>query len=71
MPLKKWFLDIAACPHCGFGPIEIVQVFEEKDGNCVRGKTACKSCGTTYEIVDGVPVLHDESPEREHGENRH
>ncbi|MFQ6094485.1 MAG: Trm112 family protein [bacterium] len=63
MPLKEWFLEIACCPRCG-GRIQIKDVEEERDGDCIRGAVVCLSCQREYPIVDGIPVLHSENGRR-------
>lgn len=57
--MKRWLMDILACPICKYHPLEL-HVFEEKE-EVVDGLLVCSSCGRWYPIIDEIPhMLPDE-----------
>ncbi|MCR3882761.1 methytransferase partner Trm112 [Methanotrichaceae archaeon M04Ac] len=53
--MKRDLMEILACPMCK-GDLDL-EVFEEKDGEILKGKLCCKGCGESYPIEDGIPNM--------------
>jgi len=51
--LKRWLMDILACPIDKHHPLEL-HVFEEKD-EIVEGLIVCPKCLRWYPIRDEIP----------------
>ena len=48
------------CPYCGFAESKVVESRSADDGERVRRRRECLSCGkrfTTYEIVESLPMI--------------
>jgi uncharacterized protein YbaR (Trm112 family) len=57
--LKRWLMDILACPICKYHPLEL-NVFEEKE-EISEGMITCPKCQRWYPIIDEIPhMLPDE-----------
>lgn len=53
--MKRDLMEILACPICK-GDLNLA-VFEEKDGEILKGKLCCGGCGEVYPIEDGIPNM--------------
>lgn len=53
--VRTELLDILVCPLCK-GELDL-QAEEERDGEVVRGRLVCRSCGERFPIEDGIPNL--------------
>lgn len=61
--LKRWLMDILACPIDKHHPLEL-HVFEEKE-EIVEGLLVCSKCNRYYPIMEEIPhMLPDELRER-------
>ena len=53
--MKRWLMDILACPIDKFHPLEL-HVFEEKS-EVVEGMIVCPKCNRFYPIIDEIPHM--------------
>jgi len=61
--LKRWLMDILACPIDKHHPLEL-HVFEEKE-EIVEGLLVCSKCNRYYPIIEEIPhMLPDELREK-------
>lgn len=61
--LKRWLMDILACPIDKNHPLEL-HVFEEKE-EIVEGLLVCSKCNRYYPIIEEIPhMLPDELREK-------
>ena len=57
--MKRWLMDILACPICKHHPLELI-AFEEKEA-ITEGLIICPVCQRWYPIIDEIPhMLPDE-----------
>jgi len=57
--MKRWLMEILACPMCKFHPLEL-HVFQEKD-EIQEGLITCPKCQRWYPIISEIPhMLPDE-----------
>jgi len=60
--MKKSLLDLLVCPTCLPREIPLKGVvYESDDGDILSGHLLCKSCGSKYDIDDGIAVLLPQS----------
>ncbi len=61
--MKRWLMEILACPIDKHHPLEL-HVFEEKD-EIVEGILVCPQCTRFYPIIEEIPhMLPDELREK-------
>lgn len=61
--MKRWLMDILACPIDKHHPLEL-HVFEEKE-EIVEGLLVCSKCNRYYPIIEEIPhMLPDELREK-------
>ncbi len=57
--MKRWMLDIIACPIDKSYPLELRE-FKSNDDEVVEGVLICLRCNGIYPIVEGIPLLLQE-----------
>lgn len=57
--MKRWMLDIIACPIDKSYPLELRE-FKSNDDEVVEGVLICLRCNRIYPIVEGIPLLLQE-----------
>ncbi len=57
--MKRWMLDIIACPIDKSYPLELRE-FKSNVDEVVEGVLICSRCNRIYPIVEGIPLLLQE-----------
>jgi len=57
--MKRWLLDIIACPIDKSSPLELKE-FKSNDEEVIEGVLRCLRCNRIYPIVEGIPILLQE-----------
>ena len=53
--MREELLDLLACPSCR-GELKLESA-SRRDGEVIKGRLTCRSCGATYPVEEGIPRL--------------
>jgi len=54
--MRRWLLEILACPICKTHPLEC-RITKEEDNDIIEGKLICGECGTIFNIKESIPHM--------------